>query len=293
MKKLIAIVGPTASGKSGVAKFVVDSLPNIEAISIDSRQVFKGLDIGTGKDKTFFQHLIDIKNPGESISVVEFQKTALKTVKEIYSRNKTPILVGGSNYYMDSIIYKRKFPKVENDKKLSNELNNKTADELFEILQTLDPKRAEYIDVKNKRRLVRALEINMLTSKNTIEKEKVLNKNYRFKTMILGVEVEREKLYKNINKRVEERINEGMVKEVRDLISKKVPKSWLKKLGLEYQIITEYLEAKCTKEEMIQILKYRIHAFARRQLTWLRSNKDIVWIRDKKEALKQVQGFVL
>ena len=81
MKKLIAIVGPTASGKSGVAKFVVDSLPNIEAISIDSRQVFKGLDIGTGKDKTFFQHLIDIKNPGESISVVEFQKTALKTVK--------------------------------------------------------------------------------------------------------------------------------------------------------------------------------------------------------------------
>ncbi|KKP89120.1 MAG: tRNA dimethylallyltransferase [Berkelbacteria bacterium GW2011_GWA2_35_9] len=293
MKKLIAIVGTTASGKSSVAKYIINALPNTEAISIDSRQVFKKLDIGTGKDKTFLQHLLDIKNPGESISVVEFQSIVLKTIEKIIQNHKIPLLVGGSNYYMDAIIYKREFPALKTDKKLHEKLNKMSIVKLYNLLKSCDEDRANNIDIHNKRRLIRALEINILSGKKTLKKEQVMSRDYRYPTLILGIEIDREKLFSSIDKRVEGRIDEGMIKEVRDLIDQGVSKNWLKNLGLEYQIITEYLEAKYSKDEMIQILKFKIHSFARRQLTWLRSNKDIVWVQNKEEALTYVQDFVL
>ena len=293
MRKVIALVGPTASGKSGIAKEIISKFPNIEAVSIDSRQVFKSLDLGTGKDLTFYQHLIDIKKPGENISVVEFQGLALEVIEKLLLCNKIPLLVGGSNYYMDSIIYKREFPIIKTDNSLQQKLSLKSLAGLNEMLLKIDPERAKNIDKSNKRKLLRALEINILTNNNTLKKEKVMSKIYRYHTLILGVDVDRDKLYENIDRRVDERIKEGMIKEVRDLISNGVSKMWLKNLGLEYQIISEYLEAKYSKDEMIKLLKFRIPAFVRRQLTWLRANKDIVWVSNASDASKKVEQFML
>lgn len=293
MNKIVALVGPTASGKSNIAKKILSQYPDFEAISIDSRQVFRKLDLGTGKDKSFPQYLIDIKNPGEDISVVEIQDLALKSIKNIFKKNKIPLLVGGSNYFMDSIIYKRQYPVIESDINLQQKLEKKSLLELFTQLKKIDPDRANNIDPKNKQKLIRALEINIKTGEKTQKKSVAMSKKYRYQTLILGVDIDRTKLYEKIDKRVDERIEEGMIREVRNLISDGVSKSWLKKLGLEYLIITEYLEAKYTKSEMINILKYKIHAFARRQLTWLRSNKDIVWIRGESEAIKEIDKFMI
>lgn len=293
MKKIVVLVGPTASGKSKIAKKILSQYPSFEAISIDSRQVYKKLDLGTGKDKSFFQYLIDIKNPGENISVVEIQDLALKSIEKIFNEYKTPLLVGGSNYFMDSIIYKRDYPKINTDKKLEKKLEKKSLQELFIQLEKIDPDRAKNINWHNKRKLVRALEINILTGDQTKKKSIALSKEYRYQTLILGVAVDRVKLYSKIDKRVDERIKNGMINEVRSLLSDGVSKSWLKKLGLEYQIITEYLEAKYTRDEMENILKYKIHAFARRQLTWLRGNKDIIWIKGEDEAINEIKKFMI
>ena len=200
MRKVIALVGPTASGKSGIAKEIISKFPNIEAVSIDSRQVFKSLDLGTGKDLTFYQHLIDIKKPGENISVVEFQGLALEVSEKLLLCNKIPLLVGGSNYYMDSIIYKREFPIIKTDNSLQQKLSLKSLAGLNEMLLKIDPERAKNIDKSNKRKLLRALEINILTNNNTLKKEKVMSKIYRYHTLILGVDVDRDKLYENIDR---------------------------------------------------------------------------------------------
>lgn len=287
MNKIIAIVGPTASGKTDLAKALVKKF-NGEVISVDSRQVYKGLDIGTGKDKGFKQHLIDIRNAGESFSVIDFQKLALASIKNIQKRGKIPFLVGGTGYYLDSILYQIDFPNVKPNIRLRTQLEKGFTQDLYQKLLEADPNSAQRTS-KNRRRIIRALEI-VLQTKQIIPKIK--NPNSRFNFLILGIEIPRKELYRRIDRRVDKRIEQGMIKEVKDLIRTGVSKEWLRSLGLEYRHTVNYLDLKYKKEEMISALKFAIHKYARRQLTWLRRYPTIKWVTNFKEAKEEVKKFI-
>lgn len=286
MEKLVAIVGPTASGKTDLAKKLVQKF-NGEVISVDSRQVYKGLDIGTGKDKSFKQHLIDIKEPQENFSVAEFQKLTLAKIKDIQRRGKLPFLVGGTGYYLDSVLFQTKFPKVKPDLKLRQKLEKWSSGRLQKKLNSLDKTAAQRAGL-NKRRLIRALEIVFKTGHVV----PILNKKSRFGFLILGLDLPREELYQRIDKKVEERFKVGIIEEARGLLQKGVAKNWLEGLGLEYRFVVGFLDGKYTQKEMIQGAKSAVHAFARRQLTWTRRYPNIKWIKTQKQAEKEVNFFL-
>ena len=287
-QKLIAIVGPTASGKTGLAEFLYQKFDGL-VISVDSRQIYKKLDIGTGKDKSFPQEMIDILLPGEDFSVVDFQGHVLKIIDKAHSQEKVPFLVGGTGFYLDSVIFKREYPKVAPNEKLRSQLNKKSIAELFEMLCKKDLASAQRTG-KNKRRILRALEIIEQTGKAVPIFQ---NNALRFPTLMIGIMIDNTLLYQRIDERVDERIKEGMIAEVRDLIQSGVSKLWLKNLGLEYRFITEYLEAETTKDEMIQKLKFAIHSYARRQMTWWKRYPEVKWLElknfTKREKLKMYQ----
>lgn len=288
-KKLIVIAGPTASGKTALAKKLIKKF-NGEVISADSRQVYIGLDIGTGKDKTFFQYLIDIARPETQFTVADFQKKAQKAIKEIYKKGKNPFIVGGTGFYIDSFLKRKKLaPQIKNEKIRQN-LQKLSSQELFEKLKKIDPKIAEKIDKNNKRRITRALEVCLSSKKPFSSFGKEIPPLYD--VLYLCLTPPRKKLYKLIDERVEKRIKEGVIKEVKNLIKKGVSSSWLKSLGLDYRYITEYLEGKYKKEEMIQKLKYAIHSFARRQITWFSKNEKAICIKNEKEAEKKIKNFL-
>ncbi|OIN90112.1 tRNA (adenosine(37)-N6)-dimethylallyltransferase MiaA [Candidatus Berkelbacteria bacterium CG_4_9_14_3_um_filter_39_23] len=293
--KLIAIVGPTASGKTDLAKALYRKFSGV-VISVDSRQIYQKLDIGTGKDKSFLQEMIDIVSPEENFSVVRFQQKVLKTIDKVFLRGKVPFLVGGTGFYLDSVIFQREYPQVAPNEKLRSQYNKKTIAELFGILKTKDVESAKRTG-KNKRRLIRALEIIEQTGKTIPIFQ---NNSLRFPSLILGIKIDSELLYQRIDERVDERIKDGMIAEVRDLIQSGVSRTWLKNLGLEYRFITEYLEAKTTRDKMIQQLKFAIHGYARRQMTWWRRYPNIKWLELKnftkqeihREAEKLVKQFL-
>jgi tRNA dimethylallyltransferase len=288
-EKIIAIIGPTASGKTGLAKALYKKYHG-RVISVDSRQIYRRLDLGTGKEKSFPQEMIDIKEPGESFSVVEFQGQVLKLIEEIFKAGKIPFLVGGTGFYLDSIIFERQYPKVEPHEKLRKKLDRLSIPDLYKRLKQKDPASAKRIG-RHKRRLIRALEI---VEKSGQPVPGIGGQNLRHPTLLLGIEVERERLYQRIDGRVDERIRQGMIKEVRDLVRNGISKDWLRNLGLEYRYIIDYLDLKYTKAEMIEKLKFAIHKFARRQITWFRRYPEIIWLkledyseRSKQDLIKQ------
>ncbi|TSC92372.1 MAG: tRNA dimethylallyltransferase [Candidatus Berkelbacteria bacterium Licking1014_7] len=293
-KKLVAIVGATATGKSDLAKAMIKKFNGV-AISVDSRQIYRGLDLGTGKDKSFPQKMIDILDAGEKFSVVEFQKKVLDLIEKTFASGKIPFLVGGTGFYLDSIIFERNYPAVAPDENLRKCLSKLTIKELCQKLLQKDTDSARRVG-KNKRRLIRALEIIEKTGEKV---PKFYARKFRYPTLLLGIEVNRDKLYQRIDERVDERIKLGMIKEVRSLIERGVSKIWLKGLGLEYRAITEFLEAKNTKREMIQGLKFDIHAFSRRQATWFRQYPEIEWLelieytkKDKQQLVEKAEEKV-
>ena len=294
-RKLIAIIGPTASGKTDFSKILSKEF-NGEVISVDSRQVYRNMDIGTGKDKTFFQHMIDIRDPNEDYSVAEYQKETYRIIDEVFSRNKTPFLVGGTGLYINAVLYGYQFPKT--DSKLRTKIEILNINELIQELKKYDPISAEK-NKSNHRRLARALESYLYNSRPLSKYKK---KKPNFKYLIVGIDIPRDQLYKKIDKRVDDRINAGMIEEVKNLLKKGVSYERLQRFGLEYRYISEYLSSinnltsgidkEKLKQDMIQKLKYKIHDFARRQLTWFRKNKEIVWINSIKEAKSLVNSFI-
>lgn len=319
--RLIVLVGPTASGKTGWAKKLIKKFP-LEVISADSRQVYKGLDLGSGKDKSFQQYLIDIVPPQTYFTVAEWQKLAQEKISEISQKDKIPLVVGGTGLYVDALVEGFQFPKT--DLKLQKDIRHNlisfTTDELVKILTVLDPEAIKKIDLKNPRRIIRAIEIALLSSRSyTKQKEKP-----PYNILILGIDLPRKELYQKIDQRVDERMNEGMLEEVEGLIKKGVSKKWLKSLGLEYRFLTQYLEGERSAENLektIQKLKFAIHAFARRQLTWFRRNeaprqrrdifssygraksaevpqngtkedKNIIWVKNYNQAEKKIKKFI-
>ncbi|MBI4239969.1 tRNA (adenosine(37)-N6)-dimethylallyltransferase MiaA [Candidatus Uhrbacteria bacterium] len=309
---LVVIVGPTGSGKSDLAIALAKKF-NGEVVSADSRQVYRGLDLGSGKvtkkeQKRVAHHLLDIATPGRRFSVAQFKKKADRAIADIWNRGKLPLLVGGSHLYIKAVTEGYSLPHVKPDAQLRKQLEEQSLENLLVLLKKFDRATYNRTDKKNPRRIIRALEVIYHTGKPIPP----LKKESLFSTLILGIDVQRERLYKRIDERVDTRVKRGMIAEVKNLIMDGVSKKWLKRLGLEYQFITEYLEKiqklQATsyppeadtlqagklqaRRDSLERLKYATHDFARRQLTWYRKEKRIQWIRSHKEAFECISSFL-
>jgi len=288
--KIIALVGPTASGKTSLAIELAKKY-NGEVISVDSRQIYKTLDIGTEKVTEeemdgVAHHMIDIVNPEDSFSVQEFQTMAQDTIKDILSRNKLPILAGGSGQYMDAVLYDSQFPVVPANEQLREDLEDVPATALFKILQTQDPARAETIDPNNKRRLIRALEIIEVLGKVPEQTKGELLYN----TLYLGITVSRDEIREKITARLSETLEKGLIDEVKEL-REKVDDKRLDEFGLEYRVIREYLDEIIKKEDLQEKLISELMGYAKRQMTWFKKNKDIIW-GERKELLEVAENHL-
>ena len=296
--QLLVIFGPTTSGKSDLA-IKLAKIFNGEIISADSRQVYKGMDIGSGKvplkkikgklySDEVRHHLIDVANPQEYFSVVQYQKLALKAIKDIQKRGKLPILCGGTGLYISSVIEGWQFPKVKPNLRLRKELENLTKEELFLKLKKLDARRAKTIDKNNKRRLIRALEI-LLQNK----KIEPLKKNpLKMDILIIGIKIDKEVLKQKIKKRLEKRLKEGMIEEVKKLKEQGVSSKRLEDFGLEYRYVNRYLENKINFKEMQETLEKEIIKYVKRQMTWFtRQIKNVRWITEPNQAIDLVRDW--
>ncbi len=287
--KVIVIAGPTASGKTDLSIRLALYLKKAEIISADSRQVYKGMNIGTGKitkkeTKGIPHHLIDIASPKKRFTVFQYQKKGKKIIDQIIKKNKIPIIVGGTGFYINSLTKGLSFPQVLPDTKLRKSLEKEK--NLFELLKKLDPERAKSIDKHNKRRLIRAIEI-VLKTKKPVPGLKEQTQPYQ--VLFLGIKKEKKELKKLIEKRLLKRLNQGMIKEVKGL-----GLSWkrLEEFGLEYKYIAQYLQKKITYQEMIDILLKEIEKYTKRQMTWFKKEKNIIWVKNWQETKKIVKEFV-
>lgn len=294
-KSLFIVVGPTASGKSEFAVKLAKEL-NGEIVSADSRQVYIGLDLGSGKVpgrwvkfnggkleylyKKVPHHLIDVASPLRQYSVARYQKAARAAILDIVARGKTPIICGGTGHWIDNVVFEQVLPAVAPDFKLRSRLNKLSAEKMFEMLKKLDPKRAAEIDAKNPRRLIRALEIVMSTGKPVPNSEKKLKVWEGFDLQWIGLNPGMEILEDKIQKRLDERFEEGLLDEVKNLHST-TRLSWkrLESFGLEYKFCALFLQKKITEAEMHEQLYRAIRQYAKRQMTWWKRNADIQWIK--------------
>ncbi len=290
--KLIVILGPTASGKTKLALELAKK-NNGEIINADSRQIYKEMDIGTGKMDIGYWildiHLIDIINPNQKFSLSQYKKLAVEKIREIQKRNKTPFLVGGTGLYISSIVDNLEIPKAPPDNKIREKLSKLNSEKLFEELKKIDLKSAEIIGGNNKRKLIRALEVYEITGKPFSAQQ--TKDRPLFDVLQIGIKIDREKLYKKIDQRVDKMIEMGLVKEVQNL-TKKYSFDLPAMSGIGYREIGLYLQNKTTLEEAVQRMKFRTHQYARRQMTWFRRDERIEWIEDYEEAEKLVEKFL-
>ncbi|MCF6093127.1 tRNA (adenosine(37)-N6)-dimethylallyltransferase MiaA [Microaerobacter geothermalis] len=295
-EKLLAIVGPTAVGKTALSLQLARVFDG-EIISGDSMQVYRGMDIGTAKvspaeRKRIPHHLIDIKDPDENFSVAEFQALAIPLITDIYSRGKLPILVGGTGLYIKSVTRHYQFPEAAQDtayrKKLAQRMKDEGPETLLHKLKELDPETANRLHVNDKRRIIRALEIIHLTNKTMTEYIKEQKEQIRespYDLVMIGLSVDRQKLYQRINLRVDQMIHEGLVKEVKKLLDMGYGLEYTSMQGLGYKELIPYLKGEISLEEAVEEIKSRTRKFAKRQLTWFRQMPEIHWfdVTDEKE----------
>lgn len=266
--KIIVVCGPTATGKSDYAVVLAKKIDG-EIISADSRQVYKGLDIGSGKItqkemKGVPHYLLDVANPKRIFSVSQFQKKGEKAIQHILKKNKTPIIAGGTGFYIDSLLG-LVLPEVGPNIQLRKELNKKTPEELFKILKKKDRARAESIDRYNKVRLIRALEI-IETLGKVPKQKRVLKYNVEW----IYLDFPDDTLKERIHTRLLKRMKQGMIKEVEQLHGDGISFKRLEELGLEYRYIALYLQKKLSKQEMIEQLESAIWHYVKRQRTWFK-----------------------
>ncbi|MCE9628580.1 MAG: tRNA (adenosine(37)-N6)-dimethylallyltransferase MiaA [Candidatus Vogelbacteria bacterium] len=276
--KIIVILGPTASGKSDLGVIIAKKI-NGEIISADSRQVYRGMDIGSGKITkremmSIPHHLLDVASPKRTFTVSHYQKLANQKITEIINRNKTPIIVGGTGLYIQSIVDGIVLPEVEPNHDLRQKLEKLSVSQLFTKLQHLDPARAKTIDAKNPRRLIRAIEI--ATALGKVPKLKTKPSPYDF--ILIGLNPGEKILKQNIHKRLEKRLKQGMIQEVKKLRAAGLSWKRLESFGLEYRFIAQYLQSKITKEEMKTLIEKESWQYAKRQMTWFKRDERIRWI---------------
>ncbi len=287
-KKIITILGPTGSGKSEIATNLAKRF-NGEVISADSRQVYKGMDIGTGKIlkkemKGIPHHLLNVVSPKKKFNVVQYRKLAMKAIEKIFKKGKVPIICGGTGFYIQAVIDGIIMPLVNPDYRLRSRLNQLTTVELFKKLKELDPKRAKTIDRNNRRRLIRALEIVMKTKKPVPELKK---NSLSYPVLMIGT---RPKEKNVIIKRINKMIKQGLEKEVKNLVKQYGWTTDLQTIG--YQEWKEYFENKISKNKVRDLIILHTKQYAKRQMTWFKRDERIHWIKNYKEAKKTVKGFL-
>lgn len=292
--KIVIILGPTASGKSDFAVELAKKW-NGEVVSADSRQVYKGMDIGTGKItkkemKGVPHYLLDVASPRRRFSVSDYVKLTTKAIAQIVNRGKLPIICGGTGHYISALLGEQQIPEVPPNPKLRKQLEKKTTEELFQMLKKLDPRRADEIDMNNPRRLVRAIEIAKALGK--VPKIELRSMNYE--VCKIGIKIPNEELKESINKRLEKRLKMGMVAEAKWLHRAGVSYKRMREFGLEYRRLADYLEEKISKKEMVELLQKEIWQYAKRQMTWFKRDKEITWIEPAKTTkfVKIVSKFV-
>lgn len=277
MIPMITILGPTASGKTDIATHLAAEL-SAEIISADSRQVYRRMDIGTGKDladyvvdgKRVPYHLIDIVEPGTKYNLFEYQRDFLEAYNDIRSRGKNVILCGGTGLYIESVLKGYRLIPVPENKELRHKLEGKPLLELTSILERLKAENNSNMhnstDVDTSKRAIRAIEIEMAYKEAHIE-ERTFPK---IDNVIIGVGIDRDLRRMKITRRLDQRLQDGMVDEVKSLLDSGIPADDLIYYGLEYKFVTEYILGKSTFEEMHRSLEIAIHQFAKRQMTWFR-----------------------
>lgn len=269
---LITILGPTASGKTPLAAALADKM-NSEIISGDSRQVYRRMDLGTGKDLVDYTvegrlvpyHLIDIVEPGTKYNVFEYQRDFLKAYQEIREKGKLPILCGGTGMYIESVLKGYRLLPVPENPELRASLEGKSLEELTRILEGYK-KLHNSTDVDTAKRAIRAIEIEEYYKQQPPEYREFP----QLKSIIIGVDIDRELRREKITRRLKQRLDEGMVEEVRGLLAEGIPAENLIYYGLEYKFLTQYAIGELTFEEMFHQLETAIHQFAKRQMTWFR-----------------------
>ncbi|MDD3098428.1 MAG: tRNA (adenosine(37)-N6)-dimethylallyltransferase MiaA [Candidatus Pacebacteria bacterium] len=289
MNKLLVIVGPTASGKSDLA-IQLAKIFNGEIISADSRQIFKEMNIGTAKilNTKIPHHLIDIISPTESFSAAQYKELAYQTIKNVQKKEKLPILCGGTGLYISSVIENWQFPKISAQNILRKELESKSTQELLKMYQKLDPQGAQMIDIKNKRRLIRAIEVSSL-SKRSFWQQRKKTKSI-FDALVIGLKLSKEELKQRIEERTKKMIQLGLENEVETLINKY---GWIPSLqSIGYQEWKEYFNNKINKKEVQDLIELHTLQYTKRQMTWFKKMKKIKWIENPKAAEKLTKLFL-
>ncbi len=291
--KVIVICGPTASGKTSLSIELAKQIDG-EIVSADSMQIYEDMDIGTAKptveEMDGIQHyLIGEVSPTIRYSVADYKKAALNAIEIILKKGKTPIVVGGTGLYVDSLVYGIEYDDIEVDleyrKKLESIANEKGLEYLYYEAKKIDPQAMEKISINDKKRILRVLEIYNATGKNKTEQEiESRKKDNPYDFYVFAIDMDRQKLYERINKRVDTMLEQGLVEEVKQVTEKykNLPTAIQ---GLGYKEVIDYLKGNCTYDEMVEKIKIETRHYAKRQLTWFRKNKDIIWIDglDKKQ----------
>jgi tRNA dimethylallyltransferase len=308
--KIIVILGQTSTGKSDYAvelahdlkKFGIES----EIISADSRQVYRGMDLGTGKItqkemRGIPHHMLDVASPVRVYTVAQYQKHTQKIIKSLTHKNIVPILVGGTGFYIDAVAHGTALPEVKPNKHLRKELTKKTKDQLYTMLLRLNPERAKDIDRNNPVRLIRAIEIaTALGSQPSKPDRQDLDKK-NVKALKIGLTLPDELLKERIKNRILARMKKGMMKEIESLHSPKqgLGLTWkrLDTLGLEYRYGALYLQGKLTRDQMVEQLNTESWHYAKRQKTWFKRDPDTLWIdpreaNERAKALMQIKNFL-
>ena len=299
---MLAVVGPTACGKTSLAVDVALAVDGAEIISADSRQVYRGMDIGTGKDiaeytrdgVTVPTHLLDIVDAGEKYNLFEFQRDFLTSYEDIRSRGAFPVMCGGSGLYVESVLRGYRLLPVPENPELRARLEEKSLEELTAILAGYKSLHNN-TDTDSKKRAIRAIEIEEYYLTCPVEERSFPQVN----ALVVGVSVDREVRRERISRRLRERLKEGMVDEVRSLLDSGITPDQLIYYGLEYKYLTLYLTGAMKYDEMVHGLEIAIHQFAKRQMTWFRGMEkrgvDIKWIdasQERAQLVEQIKGML-
>ena len=284
--KVIVICGPTASVKTTLSIQLAQKI-NGEIISSDSMQIYKDMNIGTAKpDQQEMQgikhYLLDFVEPNQRYSVADYKKDAENAIEDILQKGKVPIIVGGTGLYVDSLIYGIEYPNIEFDENYRKELERRVEKEglekLYEKAKKIDPQAMKKISRNDQKRILRVLEIYNATGKTKTEQEIESRKNeVKYDYRVFAINMDREKLYDRINKRVDIMIQKGLIEEVENLL-KKYNEFPTAMQGLGYKEVVEYIQGKVLKEDMIENIKRESRRYAKRQITWFKKNKQTIWI---------------
>ncbi|MFH1749553.1 MAG: tRNA (adenosine(37)-N6)-dimethylallyltransferase MiaA [bacterium] len=303
--KIVVIAGPTASGKTSMALDLAKKY-NSEIISADSQQVYKYFNIGTGKEgnlklnkdilkiyrnaKGVRQYLVDFVNPVQQFNVVNFQNLCYQKIEQIIKSGKTPFIVGGTGLYIDAVCEGYVFPKIQDKLKITRErLEKKNLDELLFELKKLDPESLKNIDIKNKRRVIHALELTINSGKPFSAQQKTKKPPYHF--LKLAIDITAEKLKARINRRVDNMIGDGLAMEIRSLLEK-YSKDCTPFNSIGYKEVTGYLQGKYDINEVAEQIKTNSWQLATRQMTWFRKSQKIRWVQNLEQADKLIKDFL-